>query len=152
MCVRMKDSILILNSISKYDDSSGTSRSLVLTVATCDFDASILCYIICIYRSKTVLSIPLLGVDVNIATGPTVQVTDVSLFHVFQRKSVRADLVSLANKQQRVDVQLDVATATGLYVERAMLSNAAFEIPLSHVQSISRGWQHVEVSIVHIGW
>jgi len=100
MCVRMKDSILILNSISKYDDSSGTSRSLVLTVATCDFDASILCYIICIYSSKTVLSIPLLGVDVNIATRPTVQVTDISLFHVFQRKSIRADLVPLTNKQQ----------------------------------------------------
>lgn len=142
MCVRMKDSELVLNSISKYDDSSSTSHSLVLTVATYDFDSSILI--------KTILSILLLGVNVNIASRSTIQVTDISLFHLFQRQSVRADLVSLANKQQRVDVQLDVATATGLYVERAMLSNTAFEIPRSHVQSVSHVWQHVEVPIVII--
>jgi len=138
----MKDSELVLNSISKYDDSSSTSHSLVLTVATYDFDSSILI--------KTILSILLLGVNVNIASRSTIQVTDTSLFHLFQRQSVRADLVSLANKQQRVDVQLDVATATGLYVERAMLSNTAFEIPRSHVQSVSHVWQHVEVPIVII--
>lgn len=142
MCVRMKDSELVLNSISKYDDSSSTSHSLVLTVATYDFDSSILI--------KTILSILLLGVNVNIASRSTIQVTDTGLFHLFQRQSVRADLVSLANKQQRVDVQLDVATATGLYVERAMLSNTAFEIPRSHVQSVSHVWQHVEVPIVII--
>jgi len=138
----MKDSELVLNSISKYDDSSSTSHSLVLTVATYDFDSSILI--------KTILSILLLGVNVNIASRSTIQVTDTGLFHLFQRQSVRADLVSLANKQQRVDVQLDVATATGLYVERAMLSNTAFEIPRSHVQSVSHVWQHVEVPIVII--
>lgn len=147
MCVRMKDSEPIfasiysqVNSISKYDDSSSTSHSLVLTVATCDFDASILSFTILIIRSEIILSILLLGVNVNIASRSTIQVTDVSLFHVFQRQSVRADLVSCANKQQRVDVQLDVATATGLYVERAMLSDAAFEIPRSHVQSVSHVW------------
>lgn len=150
MCVRMKDSELVLNSISKYDDSSSTSHSLVLTVATCDFDTSIFCCTSRIRRSKSILSILLLGVDVNIASRSTIQVTDISLFHLFQRQSVRADLVSLANKQQRVDVQLDVATATGLYVERAMLSNTAFEIPRSHVQSVSHVWQHVEVPIVII--
>lgn len=138
----MKDSELVLNSISKYDDSSSTSHSLVLTVATYDFDSSILI--------KTILSVPLLGVNVNIASRSTIKITDISLFHLFQRQSVRADLGSLANKQQRVDVQLDVATSTGLYVERAMLSNTAFEIPLSHVQSVSHVWQHVEVPIVHI--
>ena len=139
----MKDSELVLNSISKYDDSSSTSHTLVLTVATYDFDSSILI--------KAILSVPLLGVNVNIASRSTIKITDISLFHLFQRQSVRADLVALANKQQRVDVQLDVATSTGLYVERAMLSDTAFEIPLSHVQSVSWVWQHVEVPIVHIG-
>ena len=132
MCVRMKHSELVLNPIPKYDDSSSTSHSFVLTVATDDFNSSILMNII--------LSIPLLGVDVNIASRSTVQVANISLSHFFQRQSIRGDLHSLAVKQQRVDVQLDVATATGLYVERAMLSDAAFEIPRSHVQSVSNVW------------
>ena len=72
-------------------------------------------FTICIVRSERVLSILLLGVNVNVASRSAIQVADVSLFHVFQRQSVRADLVSRANKYQRVDVQLDVATATGLY-------------------------------------
>lgn len=79
MCVCC-DAELVLNSISEYDDSSSTSYSLVLTVATYDFDSSI-----CI---KTILSIPLLGVDVNIASRSTIQVTDISLFHLFQRQSI----------------------------------------------------------------
>lgn len=80
MCIRMKDSELVLNSISKYDDSSSTSHSLVLTVATYDFDSSILV--------KAILSVPLLGVNVNIASRSAIKITDISLFHLFQRQSV----------------------------------------------------------------
>ena len=36
----MEESELVLNSVSEYDDSAGTAHSLVLTVATHDFDAS----------------------------------------------------------------------------------------------------------------